>query len=139
MQIKDKLVEVGFTPVNSVVIGSGILNALGLRDSNDIDIVASVEEYAKLSMNPRFKVAENHGHEILSDNLFEIGTSWTVIGKTWGFKDLLSHSTVIDGVRYITIEFLLGAKRGWLAEGDVRQKDIDDVKLMEDYLKSHKL
>jgi len=63
-------------------------------------------------------------------------TSWTVLGETWAFDNLLEHSVVIDGVRYNTVQFLLNAKRSWLADKDVRQKDIDDIKLMEAYLKN---
>src|SRR3989339_791609 len=134
MEIKNKLIELGLNSENAVVIGSGILNALNLRESKDIDVVVTEEKYKELSDNSRFKKEQNHGREILADELFEIGTSWIVVGKTWKFDDLLNHSTTIDDVRYNKVEFLLDAKRRWLADGDVRQKDIDDVKLMEQYL-----
>lgn len=134
MEIKNKLNELGLNSENAVVIGSGILNALNLRESKDIDVVVTEEKYKEFSDSSRFKKEQNHGREILNDDLFEIGTSWTVVGKSWKFEDLLNHSTTIDGVRYNTVEFLLDAKRRWLADGDVRQKDIDDVKLMEEYL-----
>jgi len=138
MEIKNKLIELGLNSENAVVIGSGILNALKLRESKDIDVVATEEKYKELSSNGRFKKEQNHGREILNDDPFEIGTSWTVVGKTWKFEDLLNHSTTIDGVRYITVEFLLDAKHRWIADGEGRQKDIDDVKLMEQYLSSSK-
>ena len=136
MNIKDKLDEIGLNPDNAIVIGSGILNALNLRESKDIDVVVTEEKHKELCSNSRFHQEESHGRDVLKDNLLEIGTSWTVVGRTWKFKDLLSHSIVIDDVRYNTIEFLLDAKRKWLTDGDVRQKDIDDVKLMEGYLKN---
>ncbi len=138
MLILSKLDELGLNPENTVVIGSGILNALNLRESKDIDVVVTEEKYKELSNNSRFKKDHNHGREILADDLFEIGTSWTVVDKTWKFDDLLSHTTTIDGVRYNTVEFLLEAKRGWLVDGDARQKDIDDVKLMQKYLSAIK-
>ena len=138
MKIKNKLIELGLNSENAVVIGSGILNALNLRESKDIDVVVTEEKYKELSDNSRFKKEQNHGREILADELFEIGTSWIVVGKTWKFDDLLNHSTTIDDVRYNKVEFLLDAKRRWLADGDVRQKDIDDVKLMEQYLSGSK-
>lgn len=137
MNIKEKLKEINLTPDNSVVIGSGILNAFNLRESKDIDVVVTEEKYKELCSHARFRKEENHGKEILTDDLFEIGTSWTVVGKTWKFEDLIDNSIVIGGVRYNKVEFLLEAKRKWLADGDIRQKDIDDVKLMEDYLKNN--
>jgi len=134
VEIKNKLDELGLNSGNAVVIGSGILSALNLRESKDIDVVATEEKYKELFGNNRFHKVQNHGREILADDLFEIGISWTVVGKNWKFEDLLNHSTIIDGIRYNTVEFLLNAKRRWIADGEGRQKDIDDVKLMEQYL-----
>lgn len=134
MEIAQSLHELGLNPENSVIIGSGILSAYGIRDSNDIDIVVEKETYNKLTTDNRFTKAENHGREVLTDELFEIGTSWGVLGKSQTFDDLFQQSTMIDGVRYITLDFLLVVKRSWLKDADVRQKDIDDVKLIEDYL-----
>ncbi len=135
MDIKNKLRELGLNPDNSVVIGSGILNALNIRESEDIDIVVSIDKYESLGRDSRFKKKENHGREVLADDIFEIGTSWTVLDKDWKFDDFLDYSDVIDGVRYNTLQFLLDVKRRWIADGDIRQKDIDDVKLMENYLR----
>jgi len=134
IEIKNKLDGLGLNSDNAVVIGSGILNALNLRESKDIDVIATEGKYKELSSNNRFHKEQNHGREILTDDLFEIGTIWNVVGKNWKFEDLLNNSTIIDGVRYNSVEFLLNAKRRWIAGGEGRQKDIDDVKLMEHYL-----
>mgnify|MGYP001615810733 CR=1 FL=1 len=138
MSIKDELEKIGLTSDNSVVIGSGILSALNIRESKDIDIVVDEKIYERLSGDSRFNKSENHGREILTDKLLEIGTSWGVLDKNWKFEDFLSKSAAIDGVRYITLEFLLAVKKSWLLDKDVRQKDIDDVELIENYLKSNK-
>lgn len=134
MNTKDEIEKIGLTSDNAVIIGSGILSALDLRESKDVDVVATEEKYKELSISNRFKKSEKHGREVLTNELFEIGTSWTVVGRVWKFDDLLKHSTIIDNVRYNSIKFLLEAKKSWLANGDVRQKDIDDVRLMEQYL-----
>src|SRR3989344_1534874 len=128
MNIQSKLDEIGLTPENSIVIGSGILNALNIRESNDIDLVVDESSYIRLSQDPRFKKTENHGKEILADETFEIGTSWTQLGNVWKFENLLDKSVVLDGVRYHALEFLLEVKQSWLKDADVRQKDVEDVK-----------
>ncbi len=138
MNIKNKLDELGLTSDNAVVIGSGILGALNLRESQDIDVIVTEEKFKELSNNNRFHKKRNHERKILTDDLFEIGTNWTVVGKTWKFGDLLNYSTIINGVRYNTVKFLLDVKRRWIANGEGRQKDIDDVKLMEQYLSDFK-
>ncbi len=132
---KEELAKVELNSGNTIVIGSGILDALKLRESGDIDLVVTEERYKELSNNPRFKKERKRGKEYIIDGLLEINTSWTVIGKTWKFDDLLNQSVVIGGVRYNTVQFLLGVKRCWVTDGEARQKDIDDVKLMENYLK----
>jgi len=134
MNILNNLKEIGLNTDNSVVIGSGILSALGIRYSNDIDVVVDMERYDILSKNARFGKTKNHGNEILADVVFEIGTSWDVLGKKQSFNDLYTHSVIIGGVRYITIDFLLKVKESWLKEVDVRQKDINDVAIIKEYL-----
>lgn len=138
MDTRSKLTDIGLTQDNSVVIGSGILSALHIRASHDIDIVVPEAEYSRLAGNKQFTKSQNHGREILADELFEIGTSWGVLGKNQTFDDLQNQSVVIDGVCYISIEFLLAVKKSWLQDDDVRQKDIDDVELIEKYLKEQK-
>ena len=49
MDTRSKLTDIGLTQYNSVVIGSGILSALNLRASNDIDIVVPDTEYSRLA------------------------------------------------------------------------------------------
>lgn len=136
MDIKTKLQEIGVGDNNGVVIGSGILNVLNLRESKDIDLIVTKEKYDDLSRNNRFIKKENHGRIILMDDDFEIGTKWIVLGKTWEYEDLLNHSVVIDDIRYNKIDFLLKAKQSWINDGEGRQKDMDDVKIMEEYLTS---
>jgi len=70
MEIKNKLVELGLNYDNAVVIGSGILNALNLRECKDIDVVVIKEKYKEFSDNSRFKKEQKHGREILDDGLF---------------------------------------------------------------------
>ena len=60
-----------------------------------------------------------------------------MLGKNQAFNDLRDNSTVIGGVRYVTIKFLLAVKRSWLNDEEVRQKDVDDIKLIEDYLSDY--
>jgi hypothetical protein len=136
MDIAKQLHDLGLSTTNAVVIGFGILNALDIRQSNDIDVVVDIGTYTKLSFNARFKKAESYGHEILVDGLFEIGTCWGVLGKDQTFHDLFRHSVVLEDVRYISLEFLLEVKQSWLQSAvNIRQKDADDVRSIETYQK----
>jgi hypothetical protein len=135
MNIKEELEKFNLTPDNCIVVGSGILNALNIRKSKDIDVVVEGNVYQQFVTNNLFRKIDVHGREVFTNELLEVGTSWDVSGKVWRFNDLIDNSVVIDGVRYITLEFLLAAKRGFLLEEKVLQKDIDDVHSIENYLK----
>ncbi|HEX3099975.1 MAG TPA: hypothetical protein VHQ41_03295 [Patescibacteria group bacterium] len=134
MNIQKELQEIGLDQENSIVIGSGILNALNIRDSQDIDLIINQDLYIKFKADGSFKIAENHGKEVLVAKLFEIGTSWEVLGRIWNFSDLMSQTQVIDDVRYITLDFLLKVKKSWMHERNPRQKDQDDITLIEKYM-----
>jgi hypothetical protein len=135
MDISNSLKKIGLNPDNSIVIGAGILDTLGIRKANNIDAVVSGEDYLQFSKASYFKKSQHCGREVLIGEPLELSKRWIVLGKDQTLDDLKQHSAIIDGVRYITLEFLLAVKKSWLQEDDdVRQKDIDDVKLMEDYL-----
>lgn len=134
--MKETLEKIDLTPDNCVVIGSGILQALGIRQSHDIDVVAKEEIYSKLKETGKFEIEQNHGREILKDDTFEIGTSWFVLDKAYRFEDFEKESVMIDGVRYITLDFLLRVKKSWVTEGTVRDKDLNDIKLIEEYIEN---
>lgn len=134
MNIKAVLSVAHLDSDNAIVIGSGILNALELRKSNDVEVIVSEQIYKNLEQDTSFKKKERQGRSLLESGLLGVGTVWTIVGQKWTFESLLEHSIVIDGVRYITVEFLCNAKTSWLLNGEFRQKDKDDVVLMNDYL-----
>lgn len=134
MDFAQKLRDLGLGPDTAIVIGSGILNALGIRKSKDIDLVVTPEEYARLEADAHFKKEEFQGRILLRDELFEIGTEWGVLGNDRSFADLSGDTCVIDGVRYLTPEFLLAVKKSWVSDGAAREKDIADIALIEAYL-----
>jgi hypothetical protein len=134
MNIKQKLLEIGLSSDNSVVIGSGILQALKIRDSKDIDLVVTENEYEGLKQGGKLTThVTKYKKEVLKDDLFEIGTSWDVLDKEYKFEDFENNSVVIDGVRYITLDFLYKTKESWLKGGTARPKDINDLELLEEY------
>jgi hypothetical protein len=136
MDVKSELAKNGLNPNNSVVIGSGILGALNLRPINDIDTIVTTKKFDELSSDSHFTKGFNHGREALFADGIELFTIWVIDGKTWYFNDLLKHSVIIDDVRYNSVELLLKVKKSWIAEGDPRRKDVNDIKLMEHYLRS---
>jgi len=138
IKIGEQLKKLGLNSDNSIVIGSGILGALGIRKSNDIDLVITQEAYDILKKSGKFSVEESHGREMLKKDLFEIATSWFILEKSYNFKDFLDNSTIIVGVRYLKLEFLYKIKKSWIDNKTARPKDIADVELMKKYLENRK-
>lgn len=139
MNIKAQINNLGLDESNAVVIGSGILEALGIRDCGDIDVVVSEGTFEKLSKTGKFTPGENYGVRVLINDIFDIRMIWNVLGKPYKLDDLMEVSRVIDGVRYITLEFLLKTKESWVIHDEqVRPKDIRDISLMKEYLSQNK-
>ena len=126
--------KIGLSSDNCIVIGSGILQVLGIRQSKDIDVVVTKDVYDQLKNSGKFKSAKNEEREVLVNGICEIGSYWEVLGKSYKFENLCPESTTINGVRYITLEFLYKVKQSWVKnDSEVRQKDVDDIKLIKDY------
>lgn len=129
--MKNTLDQLGLNPDNSIVIGSGILQALNIRKSNDIDMVVNDETFDRLKKTGRFEVVEDDGKILLHDDLFEIGTGWPVLNKLYKLNDFDTNSTIIDGTRYITLDFIYEIKKH-----RAKPKDIEDLKLIDEYRNS---
>ena len=132
--IKDEIEKLGLNSENSIVIGSGILNALGIRESNDIDAVVSEEMFDNLKSKTELTLDLSRGKELLLNDIFEIVTEWQVLGKRYNFRDLFSESTIVSGVRYNSLEFLLKVKKSWVENGTARDKDKRDIELINNFL-----
>lgn len=136
--MKEKLSELKLDKNNSIVIGSGILQALGIRKSNDIDLVVTEVEYNRLKTEGKLEAHINkYGKEVLTNDLFDIGSSWDVLGKKFEFADFVGDSIIIDEVRYTTLGFIYLVKNSWIKEGTGRPKDMEDLRLIEEYRKTH--
>jgi hypothetical protein len=130
---KEKLAALLLDTENCIVIGSGILEVLKIRMSNDIDAVVTQQTFMRLSENPQLS---KHDKSLTCDGI-EIFDNWamTATKKIYTFEDLFANSIIIEGVRYITLEFLYEIKKLWVATDKVpRAKDINDVRLISAYL-----
>lgn len=139
MNFTKRLREMGLCADDSVVIGSGILDALHIRQSGDLDLVVTEAAFERLAQTGQYIKTEKYGRKTLAASDCDIFTYWDVVaGQKGTFDDLCGRSTIVDGVRFISLEFLLAIKREWATDDPPRQKDIDDVDLIEQYLADHR-
>ena len=115
-----------------IVIGSGILDQLGIRPASDIDLAASSDLMKKLSEesgdwlkkfddNQRFYFVKDDGSA-------EVWDGWEFDRQAVSYDDLLDYAVKYDGVRFVDLEFL----RKWKSWRS-REKDVQDVKLIDEW------
>lgn len=125
--IKDRLASLSIDSAEPVIVGSGILDVVGIRPSNDIDLLVSKETFYKIA---------NSGHEISQrpDGSEKIEVDDIELMHDWYGKkvsDAAIKTTVIDGIKFMSIEEV----RRWKALLD-RSKDQVDILLIDKYLES---
>ena len=137
LDFRKELSKLSLDETNSIVINSGILNALGIRESHDIDISVNEEVFEKLKSNKNLNLITNEfGRPMLVNDTVDISLGWVQNSNLpFIYEDLLKDNCtiVIDGVRYLNLETLLEGKKLW-----GREKDKEDVKLIERYLKKNR-
>ncbi|MEO8105270.1 MAG: hypothetical protein ABI602_02945 [Candidatus Saccharibacteria bacterium] len=120
MNIRQEILNLNLPKDSFIVVGSGILGALGIRESNDIDMIVTQSVFDLLDRS-----GWKHGNwvdqVVLQKGLFDIGTLW--MGKT--LDGLIKDATIIGGIPYLSLDDLLTWKREKL-----RPKDIRDVELI---------
>lgn len=115
-----------------IVIGSGILDQLGIRPASDIDLAASSDLMKKLSEesgdwlkkfddNQRFYFVKDDGSA-------EVWDGWEFDRQAVSYDDLLDYAVEYDGVRFVDLKFL----RKWKSWRG-REKDVRDVELIDEW------
>lgn len=119
--------ELRFPLGRYVVIGSGLLDVLGIREANDIDIAVTSALYAQLAASPEWQKEERYGKVFLRRGDVEINPrlDWDGYPTTEG---AIATALIVDGVPFMNTEELKRFKR---ALG--REKDREDIALLESY------
>jgi len=113
-----------------MVMGSGILDVLGIRSAHDVDLVVSDEVYARLLENGWSKKVSSDGHHGIEHGLIEAYNDWTDSDDTVKTLDeLLVEAQWVNGVAYNSLAklSLYKARRG-------QAKDFADLVLIHEYL-----
>jgi hypothetical protein len=129
MNIVERIKKLNFPPGQYVIIGSGIMDALGIRPAHDIDIAVMPELFETLHASGEWKEEERYGKIFLMrDGGLDINPelSWSDYPTTTA--EAIASAFVIDGISFMNLEEL---KRFKTALG--REKDKTDVALIEAY------
>lgn len=118
-----------------VVLGSGILAALGIRSADDIDLLIQPQLFEKLKKEGwHYEVIEIEGkpREMISKGITQAFKDFWWEDKTLSPDKGIARSQQINGINFISLATLLEYKKDMK-----REKDLRDVALIENYLKTH--
>jgi hypothetical protein len=119
-----------------LVFGSGILAALGIRGSADIDLLVTANVFEDLKARGwKHEVISIEGRprERVSHADVEAYKEYWCDGKDYDVVEMIRNAVVIDGVPFMGLESLIDLKRSM-----GREKDLTDIELIQDYLQSHR-
>lgn len=110
------------------VCGSAIMDVLGIRKAEDIDILVSPRLYNELE-NKGWKKHEKYN--ILQDKDKICGAKVTLdfMKENYSLEEIMPFAVIIDDIPFMSLEMLADAKRQM-----GREKDLRDIKLIEEYL-----
>jgi hypothetical protein len=127
--ILGKLDKLGLPAGGYMVMGSGILDALGIRSASDVDLVVKGEVYAHLKdIGWKERVASN-GSPGIEHDIFQAYDHWNDEGVVKTLEELILDAEWVNGRAYNSLAklSLYKIRRG-------REKDIADLKLISWYL-----
>ena len=128
MNITERIKKLRLPLGQYVIVGSGILEALGIRSANDVDIAVTPELFKKLQTSGVWEEEERYGKLFLKQEGIDIipQLSWSDYPTTTA--EAITSALVIEDIPFMNLEEL---KRFKSALG--REKDRVDIALIETY------
>lgn len=128
VNIIEKIKELNFPPDQYVVVGSGILEALGIRKAADIDMAVTPKLFETLLATGEWETEEKYGKIFLKKDGFDISSKLSQPNYPTTTEEAIESALVIEGIPFMNLEEL---KRFKLSRG--REKDKADIALIEKY------
>ena len=117
-----------------MICGSGILEMLGIREAQDIDILVSPELFKNLEekdgwkRHPKYQTCIEHPEGIAGAKY-----SLDFMKKDYTLIEVLPKAIMIEGIPFMNLDILIEAKTEL-----AREKDLKDIELINIYLSTKK-
>ena len=132
MNIIEKVRELNFPPGEYVVVGSGSLEALGIRPARDMDIAVLPELFARLQATGAWEKEVRYGKTFLKKEGIDIIPKLSWSDYPTSTEEAIASAMIIDGIYFMNLKELRKFK-----EALGREKDFADIALIDAYLKKH--
>jgi|AntRauTorckE6833_2_1112554.scaffolds.fasta_scaffold69061_1 hypothetical protein len=130
----DELNKLSIDKNSFVVVGSGVIVQLGLKEFTDIDLVVTRNVFKKLAKDPSWQTGSfTNGEKYLMQGDVELMLSWDSASGKPNFDDLVEDSVSIDGYQFAKPERVYE----WKLKMN-RPKDKRDIKTLKRYIDRHK-
>lgn len=128
MDIFQKIKELDLPDGSYVIVGGGVLVALGLLGwDEDVDISVRPDLFEKFKA-AGWQQEEWKGKPVLKQGVYDIGTGF----GDWSLEELHSDAMIIQGIPFMSLDKLLAWKKQMS-----RPKDLKHIALIESYQKTH--
>ena len=124
--------SLGIPADSYMIFGSGILTALNIRPSKDIDLLVTHEVFDLLRKQGwQYGIVEIEGRprQKVERGIVEAFGAYWCDGIDYNIEQMIEGATIIDGIRFMSLEDLLVLKRSM-----GREKDLEDIGRIEKYL-----
>ncbi|ETB64164.1 TPA: hypothetical protein DIC38_00400 [Candidatus Nomurabacteria bacterium] len=128
MNIIKKIKELNLPKDQYIVVGSGILDMLGIRKSNDIDIAVTKDLFDKMRKTDEWEEVEKYNKIFLKKEGFDIIPQLDWENYTTTTEEAISSALIIEGIPFMNLNELIKFKT---ALG--REKDFKDIELIKEY------
>ncbi len=133
MNIIQKIKELNLPNDQYVVIGSGTMDVLGIREAQDIDISVTEELFDKLKQSGKWEEFEKYGRPFLKKDVFDINKhlGWEKYSIT--IEEANKSALFIEDIPFMNLDELIKFK-----DAMGREKDFKDIGLIKEYLNKTK-
>jgi hypothetical protein len=124
----NKLKKLGYPLNEMLIVGSGTMALYGLKENNDIDLWVTKKVYDSMLKDSRF--SPNGKMLETKDGLIEADHRFVCVKDK--VEDHLKRSKVVNGFHFQSLQDVLEWKQCMK-----RPKDINDIKVIENYMKKN--
>ncbi len=128
MNIREAISQLSLPDGSFMVVGSGLLDTLGIRAAGDIDLLVSHDVFDNFK-HQNYKIQQHKdGSDYISIGRFEIMADW--YGDN--LETMRESAVYIDKIPYWSLESM----REWKCD-HAREKDVRDIALIDEYRQQH--
>jgi hypothetical protein len=131
MNIVEEVKKLGFPKGSYIVFGSGPLAVHGTRETSDIDLLVNKNLYKNLKEKGWKEKVFNSGIKVATHKNVEAGTNWNYGTYNPSMEELLETADYFDDVPFANLREVIKWKRAF-----GREKDLKDIKLIKEHLKT---